>query len=432
MQRLNIPLHRYQHTTRLPRRVVSLFAFLLAGAGIGIVGVGMLWYGRDTTSASAPQDTAIVLHFHPSRFKWDATERALGDIPLVSNRSLTVSDILGFANGEFSVFIGNDGSRSVAVRSSKGRLPTDELDALGILAEETSRGVFLLSDRPVARMEWKPAHVWFGSVHWPGAWRIGNIHMVEDRDVRGPIYASGEKTRIRLPKQGLTTIPWKTLPTDTILALAMPALPNTSVVGVTESIDAILSSYDTPTASAIADHVLSSSGAILLKKSTNRLGFLITTDLENFAKELQQKIIQAAAALQSPRIQPLTLPDNSIAQEMIVDPSLTTVEETTVAGILVSRVATMEGDYLYTAESDDSFVITNEQDLLEYRLTDGEDGEKQACGGNVLFLNLREFLAASSDALTARTTNELVMLNGEYFAVAVDQGWFYTHIRFCH
>lgn len=392
----------------------------------------MLWYGRDTVSASAPQDTAIVLHFHPNRLKWTATQRALGDMTLVSNRSLTVSDIRTFANGEFSVFIGNDGSRSVAVRSSQERLPTDELDALGILAEETSRGVFLLSDRPVARMDWKPSHVWFGAVHWPGTWRIGNIHMVEDRDVRGPIYASATKTRIRLPKQQLATIPWKTLPVDTILALAMPALPNTSIIGVTDSIDAVLSSYDTTTAATIAEHLLTTPGAILLKKETNRLGFLITTAQENFAKDLQQKIIQTAAALQAPRIRPLTLPDNTIAEEIVVDPSLTTVEETTVAGILVSRVATTDGDYLYTAESNDAFAITNEQHLLEYRLQDGEDGQKLACDGNAVYLNLTEFLLASSDALTSRLVNDLVVLNGEYGVIAVDQGWLYTNVRLCH
>lgn len=392
----------------------------------------MLWYGRDTVSASAPQDTAMVLHFHPNRPKWTATERALGDMTLVSNRSLTVSDIRTFANGEFSVFIGNDGSRSVAVRSSKDRLPTQTLDALGILAEETSSGVFLLSDRPVARMDWEPSHVWFGSIHWPGAWRIGNIHMVEDRDVRGPIYASATKVRIRLPKQQIATIPWKTLPTDTIIALAMPALPNASVVGVTTSIDAILSSYDTPTATAIAEHVLGTPGAVLLKKTEDQLGFLITTDLSDFAKDLQQKLIQTAAALQAPRVRPLTLPDNTIAEEMIVDPSLTTVEETTVAGILVSRVATTDGDYLFTAESDEAFALSNQQDLLEYLLKDGENGQKPSCNGNAIYLNLTEFLLASSDALTARTTNDLVTLNGEYGTIAVDQGWFYTNIRLCH
>lgn len=432
MQRLNIPLHRYQHTTRLPRRVVSLFAFLLVGAGIGLVGIGMLVYGRDTTSASAPQDTAVVLHFHPNRFEWNATERALGDMTLVSNRPLTVSDVRAFASGEFSVFLGNDGSRSIAVRSSKDRMPMDLLDALGILAEETSNGVFLLSDRPVARMDWKPAHVWFGAIHIPGSWRIGNMHVVDDRAMRGPIYASEAKTRIRLPKLGMSKIPWKLLPEDTILALAMPALPNTSVAGVTDSIDAVLASYDSPSAASIAEHVLGAPGAIILRKSTGRLGFLISTDAENFAKDLQQKIIQTAASLQAPKIRPLTLPDQSVAEEMIVDPSLTTVEETTVNGMLVSRVAATDGTYLYTAESEGSFITTNELALLEFRLNVGADGAKPTCDGNAAYLNLTEFLQAASGALTSRVTNDLGTVNAEYGVVSVNQGWMFTSINLCH
>lgn len=390
-----------------------------------------MWFGRDTTSAAAPQDTALVLHFHPNRLAWKAMERTLGRMTLVSNRPLTVANIQSFANGEFSVFVGNDGTRSVAVRSSKNRLPTAMLDSLGILSEETSRGVYLLSDRPVARMNWKPRRVWFGFIHWPGPWRIGNAYMVEDQRVRGPIYVSGTKTVIRLPRQDISTIPWKRLPADTILALAMPALPNTTIEGVTSSIDTVLSSYSAPSAALLVGHLISSSGSIVLTSNEKHTGFLMVSDAEDFAKDLQQKAIQMASALQSPRFRPLSLPDGSIAKEMIVDPGLITVEETTIAGTLVSRVASAKDEYLFAAQTDESFLLTNDQDLLEFRLNGAGEGIAPACMGNALYLRLDGLLDASSAGLTARTASQLSMLGDEYSTLSVDRGWAFTRIRLC-
>ncbi|OGL99810.1 hypothetical protein A2501_03595 [Candidatus Uhrbacteria bacterium RIFOXYC12_FULL_57_11] len=404
----------------------------MAGIFILLLVVGASWYGRDVASKSAPQDTAAVFHFFPNRLTWGQTIRALGNMTLVSNRSITASDIRSFTKGEFSLFIGNDGSRSVALRSSKELLPTNTLDSLGILVQETSKGIYLLSDRPVARMNWDPNHIWFGSLHWPGEFHIGNAYFLENETIGGPIYASSGETRVRLPRMGLATIQWKKLPENTIFALAMPALPNLTIEGITTSIDALLSSFKPPSSTILAQRLLTFPGSILLTKTESTPGFLLVSSSINFARDLQQNIIQTAAALQAPRLQSFILPDQSPAKEIIVDPSLSTIEEITMGGSLVSRVSILDGEYLYSAESDDSFIVTNKQDLLENQLSDEIDWMKTACNGNIAYLHLRELNLMSSSWLISRTVSPLTMLAEEYSAISVNQGLFHTNIHLCH
>ncbi len=432
MQRLNIPLHRYQQTTRLSRRVVSLFAVAATIGFLILMVAATIWYGRDTTSSSAPQDTAVVLHFLPNLLTWDATERVLDKIPLVSNRPLTTDDIQPFARGEFSLFVATDGTRSVAVRAAKADLPTSELDALGIIVQETAPGVILLSDRPMARSGWNPSHIWFGSVHFPWNPRIGSMYVPGETDLSGAIYATKGQTTIRLPKQHLSVLPWKTVPESTIAVMSTPALPNTNVDGVTNAIDTILSSYQTPSAAFLASHLLSNKGTVILVKNKDFVDYLLTTSSVQFKKESQEKLVQMAAALQIPRIQPLVLPDNSVADEIIVDPSLTTIEETTVAGTIVSRASSREGGYVFSSELDEIVTITNSQALLDFSLGEKKTGVRPLCSSNAAFVDVRSLLDLSKDSMHARSAALLSVLANTYGVIGLDEGYFHTTIHLCY
>jgi hypothetical protein len=404
---------------------------IVASTGLVVlVLVATVWYGRDTTSSSAPQDTAVVLHFLPNRLTWDATERVLAHIPLISNRPLTADDIRPFARGEFSLFIAADGTRSVAVRAATEDFPTDELDALGVIVQESAPGVVLLSDRPLARMEWKPSHVWFGSVHFPWNPRIGSMYVPSEA-LSGAIYAMGDQTAIRISKQHLSVLPWKVLPESTIAALSTPALPNTNVDDVTSAIDTILSSYQTPSASFISSHILSNAGTIVLAKNESSVDFLLTTSSVDFSKDSQQKLIQTAAALQIPRIKSLTLPDKSVAEEMIVDPSLTTIEETIVAGTVVSRASSRDGGYLFSAEQNGIVTITNSQGLLDFSLGAKKAGTRPLCSSNAAFVDIRSLLDLSQGSVHARSADLLSVLANTYGIIGLDEGIFHTTIRFC-
>jgi len=432
VQRLNIPLHRYQQTTRLSRRVVSLFAVATTVGLLVLVAVATIWYGRDTTSSSAPQDTAVVLHFQPNRLSWDETKRVLAHIPLISNRPLTADDIEPYAHGEFSLFIASDGMRSIAIRATKKDLPTATLDALGVIVQETAHGVVLLSDRPMARMDWKPSHIWLGSVHFPWNTHVGSLYIPEDATLSGSLYSSKAGMSVRLAKQRLSTLPWTVVPDGTIAALSTPAWPNADVSSVTSAIDTILSSYATPTAGFVANHVLSNQGTVLLAKNDDRFDYLFTTTAKDFTKADQQRLIQTAAALQIPRIQTLTLPDNTVAKEMIVDPSLTTIEETTVAGTVVSRASSRDGEYVFDAEHDGTVSITNAQNLLDFSLSAKKTGVKPSCSANVAFVDIRSLLDLSQGSVHARSAALLSVLTNTFGSIGVEESLLSTTIHLCY
>ncbi len=433
VQRLNIPLRRYQHTTRLSRRVVSLLTFLVAFGCLGVLATGSVWYGRDTTSAAAPEGSVAVIHVNVDRFSWNRAKRALHNIPLISNRPLTIDDLEPFTFGEFSIFIDGEGTRSVAIRSSKRKLPTPILDSLGILAQDTGNGVFLLSDRPLARMDWKPPHVWFGSLHSPLSAHIGSFHFLGAAHASGAIYSSGNELKIRLPRQHLSKLPWKSIPDATIAEMSTPALPNLDVNGVSQAMDTVLSSYKTPSAAAISSQILTKIGVITLTRENDSIHFLFVSDDNNFAKDQQQKLIQTAAALETPRIQAFQLPDNSAAKEIIVDPSYSTIEETTVAGTLVSRVSANQGGYFYLANNNGTFAVTDSQSLLEFWLKGGVGTKsKPSCHANSIFTDIDALVSFSSASMHARTSNALSLLGNAYASIGVQENLLNTTVHLCY
>lgn len=394
--------------------------------------VATIWYARDTTSSSAPQDTAVVLHFLPNKLSWDDTKRVLAHLPLISNRPLTADDIEPFARGEFSLFIAADGTRSVAIRATKKELPTAMLDTIGIIVQESAPGVILLSDRPMARMAWEPTHVWFGAIHFPWNIHVGSLHVPEDATLSGSIYASKSGMSVRLAKQHLSILPWNSVPENTIVALSTPAWPNADLYGVTSAIDSIISSYATPTAAFVANHVLTNPGAVVLAKNDDAFDYLFTTTNKDFAQADQQKLIQTAAALQIPRIQALTLPDNTIAKEMIVDPSLTTIEETTVAGTIVSRASSRDGGYVFGAEQNETVSITNAQNLLDFSLSAKKTGTKPPCSSNAVFVDIRSLLELSQGSVHARSAALLSILTNTYGTIGLEEGPIHTTIHLCY
>ncbi len=415
MQRLNIPLHRYQHTTRLSRRVVSVSVFLGSSGVLLVFCLGIWWFQRDTTSHTAPVGTTMVVHFTPNQTNSDAIMDIMRNFPLISNRSLTFTDMQPYIQGEFSLFIAEDGTRSVAIRSKTALLPMKTFDQLGILVENVGKRVFLLSDRPVARDTWSPPHNILRSLHFPTKQRIAELYEIES-EWSGVMYVDRYGLTIRSKKNENTQIPLKYVPKNTIAALATPALPNMQIQSLLSLTDATM-----------LGSVLNTAGYFILTKTENEMGFLISSSSKNFDKEQQQKIIQQSASFKQPIQQLLTLPDDSKAQEIIIDSGLSTIEETTISGMLVSRVATSGGSYLYSLEKDGQFAITNQEKLLEYWLNPTDKTKTDKLPGNILYLTTA--LLNSTSEQTVRTTEFFSFLSQTFKAISINNGVFFSTIH---
>lgn len=429
MQRLNIPLHRNQRTTRLSRRVVSVYVALALTGYASLACAVSLWIGRDTTTASAPQGTALALHFEPNRFNWNAVEGALGNLTLVGSRPLTAANIKKFARGEFTVFLHADGERSVAVRARKEDLPLGEFDSLGILATETAPNVFLLSDHPTARMDWTPRRVWFGFVRMPGWWHIGEMHVTDEPTLRGPLYANASQIRVRLPKQSISQTNTDHFTQETIVFLATPVLPNIVSSEWISTFQTILR----PIAMAATDYIsmfARGEGVLALTHADNELGYIFQTLGEDNGVKKLQEFIRSIAAVQTPRRRDMNLPDGTVATELVVDPGFATVEETTVGGTLVSRVAGAGGSYVYAAERNGTAYISNRRELIEFAMGDSTEHEN-FCEGNAAYLNLAALVALPGTGAASRDTSVFSTFASSYRELSVDQGFIHTNIRAC-
>lgn len=417
VQRLNIPLHRYQHTTRLSRRVVSVSVISsIIGLFLALL-LGIWWFQRDTTSKTAPVGTTTAVHFAINRANQDDIERLLSSFPLVSNRSITLRDIKPYLYGEFSLFLTSEGIHSVTIRSKKSSIPFDILDSLGILVEEVGKNLFLLSDRPVARSNWNPPHNLLRSFHFPFKTRIADLYELESNRYSA-VYSSNKQVTIRADKLPFSELPLKYIPKSTIAAIATPIfsinmnelLPNTFDLSQLKEI-------------------LNTQGYLILAQDEKNTRFLFSGETINFDKDQQHKLIKASASFKQPLQQNFDLPDMTTATEIIVDTSLSTIEETTISGSLVSRIATSAGEYIYAVEKDKNFAVTNSEELLNFWLKEPIlDDSTLKLSGNIAFLNTDLFINDQSSEQKTSSNELLLLLSDRFETISINNGLLFSTI----
>jgi hypothetical protein len=383
---------------------------------------------QDTVSAAAPEGTVLALRFTPGRGGWDQVERTLGQIPLISNRPITTEGLRPFTQGEFALFVSADGTRSVAIHASKAALPRAELDALGIMVSEVHPNVFLLSDRPLAtsgvKMKWSFT---LPPAPWQGFSRIGTAY-VADADASGPVYATPFGLEIRLRNLALAKPSGLPVPNDAVAVLSTPLLPNIDFDWLIKDIEIQTEALGAPSTDTFKQ-LLGGTGGVVLTKGG---GFLVVMNAANFDLPAQKNLLRLAAAMQSPTKTPWILPDNSQADEILVDPSSVTVEEATVQGTDVLRVHGKNGNALSSASKDGHFALTNDDALLESWLAGSATKPNGPCGSSILSLDVR---AANENALRAPDgwrPLPIGLLSEQLSMFSLNTEWQQTKLDLCH
>ncbi|TAK04222.1 hypothetical protein EPO34_03690 [Patescibacteria group bacterium] len=424
MKNLGIQLGTSQTTRH--RRVVSwrIMAAVLCFAMTW--GVSGAWFGRDTLSAAAPEGTIAVARFTPRGGSWDVMGRTLGAFPLISNRSLTVLDIRPFVQGEFAIFFGPDGRRSLAVRSDDRHMPMAALDSQGIVVERIKRHVFLLSDQPQPIHGMPVRRAWnIPPAAWSGSRDIGSFSTADD--LVGTMYVTRDASlEIRFLPKGL---PSMSIPAyEGIIAyVATPLLPNLDLRWLSPSLSQLGVPLRGPEAESISTWT-SGPGAILLGKNDRYLFSIEKSRLDGFAA---QDVLRLSAAMQSPTTKDWLLPDNTKASEIIADPGKTTVESVVMAGHEVLGVLVRNGTILQTTEDRGNILFSNDPDLLQSWITESPRSQT-ACGGNVLFVDLPALVGLSAmfpDTIQPSVLSELAR---EFASVSVNNNWMQTTITFCN
>jgi len=434
MQRLNIPFDRHKQTTRRKRRVVWMFVSGYLLVALSAWFLSTLWLSRDTVSAAAPDRTNIVIRLTAVKKNAPLYLEFLGNTPLLSGRSLTIRDLLPHIHGEFALFLLEDGSRAVAIRSSEADIPYELFDHFGVVTREVTPNVFLLSAQPLPVAGTAVKKTLSGPSLFPGTRKLGSVSINSpDEPLYGSILLSKKNLSVRFNNMPLSSELPQMLPQNVFAAVSTPALPNTNVLSLSKQIDNFIAPFGAKKTEDISSTVLKNPGYILLSETENKVSFLISTSENLFDEGDQMRFLSTFAALKNPKQQEWLLPDQSSAIELVSDPSTVSVEERIFFGTPVQQVYATKDEQMFTAQKDGQVVITNNEDLLKFWVNPEESvTESPVCPASHALLDVERMQIMSDKFLPYNRTSFLSTISKAVGTIGVESKGKTTTFRLCN
>jgi hypothetical protein len=278
-----------------------------------------------------------------------------------------------------------DGTRAIAVRTQRENLPIDALDAEGIIVQNGAKGVFILSDRllPISKRTWNAKNGYF--TPWTGQ-KIGRLLVSGDLPVSGTIFSTSSGIEIRMRKKIDAEFSGN-IPDSTFAFLSTPVLPKELLIPITNSMDVLLSGLNSPNAGWLAQKVLNNQdSSVILTSDSTGIGYLLS--FSAVSEEDSKDFLRTLASIHQPGEREWMLPDRTSVIELIIDPSVVSVEESTVLGVPVFSTHA-EGQTYFTFNHGDVSFITNRESFVKGILSQGEQTSSSLwCGQPILGANL--------------------------------------------
>lgn len=387
MSRLNIPFSTGSKT-RHNRRVLWIAVIWLIFTLFSITLVN-IWFNRDSLSGYAPNNTSATIHLFLSKQAWTKFFTDFKNLPLISNRSLTISDLASFKPKEISIFILSDNSSAVAIRVNEQDLPKELLNSYGINLQNLGQNRWLLSSQPLP-FSAKSQTTWsLGSI-WPGT--LGKINT---NNFTGYIRSKKTGYVINIPKLETTRNKLPALPDNTIIASVIQPKTNLSISSVTQQIDLLLAPLESIKSTNLIQTIQENGGIILLSQKTDNpkgADFLIETKLDS--SSLSQTL-QISTAFKNTTTKKMEMPDGSTADEILINPSSVEFTSIWVGGEEVKSAETENGS-LFTLDREETDLIASNQQLLEDYLLKKIEKNKPGCGSKNNLIYLRPKLINAS------------------------------------
>lgn len=429
MQHLNIPLSRNSKTTRRTRWVVWLLAF---GIGLLILGtswISTLWFTRDTIYAAAPENTVMAVRLFVSGNKGESVESMTKNFPLVSNRSITFSDLAPYISGEFVLFVNADGSQSVAIREGKTPLPQTLLDAHSINVQHIRNNITLLSEKIDVLKPLLLQTKIIPGFSFPGHEWIGEF-IYTNQPRRSFIYASEKRIFITLPGVHPTGSVFKQIPKETIAYLSNPLLTNTKKDFLDPFLPLMQSIVD-PQFLRHLSTLSSEKSQVILTKDTEGIGFFLTTKESDTKNSINnEQALRTISALNAPKIQETLLSDGSTIKELIANPDAISVEQITLLGTQISRIQINNTDILAGSTKKKEIFLTNRESLFRAQ-QEGNKSSTKICSGNVVGIAIQPLVDMQNQHAYSPNTSPLLLFAQNFSSIGVKTNMFSTTINLC-
>ncbi len=433
MPHLSIPLSRHSTTTRRHRWVVwpSLLILILVIVWI----FWSWWFTQSDVGQAAPDGTVAILHLQPGHGHWTDLLNVAGDWPAVSDKGITLRDLAGITHGDISLYFFQNGSWESAIRTSSKKIPHSLIDSEGITVQDAGNGLLLLGDRsyPIMRISLPNPAPWLDD---PFETSLGTFYEKQGTSwVSGYIQEQKNGWILRLPKFSLTKNPWKSIPSGTLAILVAP-IPASGIdlSGVTLRMDALLQHMDVPSIQTLADAWVHQQGFLVLQNDNQGLGVLLAGPSSSISKMDGKRLLTAADALEMPSTRLWTLPDQTKAQELIVDPSSVSIEERTILGTKVLEGQSKPGKSWFFAENGPFYTLSNRESLVTDWLRGNSQGPflQSSCQTQgAIFIDMKNLFKVSSETMQHEQPNTARILTENFEHFSAYNGALSTNIQLC-
>ncbi len=398
MQRLNIPLRTGQSTTRPSRRVVWPVIFIV-GAVLVFYMIAQMIVGRTTLAAGAPAG-GEVFDIVGRRALTTLAEH-LGDVPLLSNKPVTLNSLLPYLRREALYEVLPDNSRLIAFRGQLTGEVIKNFQDFGVWVGDFG-GVTVLSDTPQDLSAWKTGLGLHLASVFPGYAGTGRL---ESKSYAVSVVEDGVslwKYRSLWPRGRAPTLPQETvalIPFDSTLTDFSAYFGSLFGLGLDQSMQSLL---------------VGRIGTVLLTFDENGWGYRLSLDGVVESQKLVQ-ILQNSVALSYPTTATETLSDGTVVDELRLDLDQVKMSmEETPSGVLVR--AEWGEVSLVARRSDEETVITNRSLLLDLQVEEKILGS--ICGNETAMIYPRRI----SQALPATLSDPKLSLWNQIDFIGISLG----------
>lgn len=374
---LNIPLSRHTRTTRQPKRVVWLLPLVLI-TSFFIFGMGVRWFTGPSILSSAPAQTEMAIQLSLTEKTLPLFNDWLTSVPLISNRSIELSDILPYTRGEIALFVHENGKRSIAIRANKEEIPNELFKNFGVSVQNNGPFVILSENLvPISGLSNAPHRPFFPSFkrNW-----IGRIAMPAN-NLFGDIFTSNKHLFIRIKTKN-EELANETIASESADVFLENISWNESIP--LQNIRYLLSQFYNDEGNH-QSFLLSEdiSVDILLQNNTEQSGVVLFIKEIDLSEQQLIKELQILGALSQPTIETKQLEDGTVLEEIIIDPDRISIEEFSWSKGSGYRVAVPNQSLVASFYSDGIILSTNEALLDQVFVQNIEISDSTTCSTSV-------------------------------------------------
>lgn len=414
---LHIQLGRQHKTTRHSRRVVwLLFGFFLVLTAFS-AHTSSLWINRNTVFAAAPDGTQSAVHFLLNKSTQPILTKTLGTIPLISNRDITFEDITPFTHGEFALFLNEDKTRSLAIRTTQQEIPSQIFDAKHIVVQEIKPNVLLLSEKlqPVSGLK---VHTSLHNLLPSFSSTLGSYFEKGFKNTTKISFSESEIS-IEIPKESKISSLKQIakVPNNTFLVLSTP------VLSMSESIQSLTQAFSGLTDPLLKEPLekifvnISQNNGLFALSNSEESSFYISSDYQP-SQEERAHFVQTILAIKHPNTKALSLADGSKITEFISDPSLISLEERTIEGKVFLHATT--GISSLFISKNDGFILSNSEDSIREWIQPSEESKTaMLCHANIGFMKISDVFNSENYSLEYYSNDLLYQLSTRFQSIGL-------------